>query len=109
MASQYIQTDESTVPVVDNDRTVPAKAINGASATASPSTVLLVRPWFQIEKYRPRTPRGYRGTFQSDGYEAYDQFCGIAGVRGAACWAHVRRKFVEACARTVPWPQKPSE
>ncbi len=36
MASQYIQTDESTVPVVDNDRTVPAKAINGASATASP-------------------------------------------------------------------------
>ena len=37
-----------------------------------------------------------RGTFQSDGYEAYEQFCGVYGVQGAACWAHARRKFVEA-------------
>lgn len=77
--------------------TVPAKAINGASATASPEHCSSGTTVVPDRKIPPENSSGgYRGTFQSDGYEAYDQFCGIAGVRGAACWAHVRRKFVEA-------------
>ena len=38
----------------------------------------------------------YRGVFQTDGYPVYDEFCEKNGVAGAACWAHVRRKFVSA-------------
>lgn len=43
---------------------------------------------------------GYRGTAVSDGYAAYQSLAGSLPVdatfRLAHCWAHVRRKFVEA-------------
>jgi transposase len=37
----------------------------------------------------------FEGILQTDGYAAYDQVGG-AGVIHAGCWAHSRRKFVEA-------------
>jgi transposase len=42
----------------------------------------------------------FEGILQTDGYAAYDQVGGV-GVVHAACWAHSRRKFVEA-ARLNP-------
>ncbi len=39
---------------------------------------------------------GFQGTLHSDGYRAYDSFCKANGVVWAGCWAHTRRKFVEA-------------
>ena len=56
--------------------------------------------WYDRGSRSKKTARellgDYRGTFQSDGYEAYEQFCGKRGGQGAACWAHARRKFVYA-------------
>ncbi|MEE0318065.1 MAG: transposase [Bacteroidales bacterium] len=37
----------------------------------------------------------YRGTVQTDGYEAYNTFEGAPDKRMLGCWAHVRRKFAE--------------
>ena len=37
--------------------------------------------------------QGYTGILQSDGYQAYDK---IQGAEPMGCWAHARRKFVEA-------------
>jgi transposase len=39
--------------------------------------------------------REFRGVLQTDGYSVYDKVGG-PGVVHAACWAHARRKFVEA-------------
>lgn len=39
---------------------------------------------------------GYRGNVQSDGYEAYEQFERMEGITVYGCWAHARRKFVDA-------------
>ena len=39
---------------------------------------------------------GYRGAVQTDGYEVYESFENTPGKRMIGCWAHVRRKFVEA-------------
>lgn len=39
---------------------------------------------------------GYRGAVQTDGYEVYESFEGAPGKMMIGCWAHVRRKFVEA-------------
>lgn len=40
---------------------------------------------------------GFQGTLQSDGYRAYESFCRKnQGVCWAGCWAHTRRKFIEA-------------
>lgn len=39
----------------------------------------------------------YQGILQSDGYRAYESFCNKrSGVLWAGCWAHTRRKFIEA-------------
>lgn len=40
--------------------------------------------------------RDYRGAIQSDGYEVYEKFTGLDGKTMLGCWAHARRKFVEA-------------
>lgn len=46
-----------------------------------------------IDKYL----EGFQGTLQSDGYRAYESFCNKnQGVCWAGCWAHTRRKFIEA-------------
>lgn len=39
---------------------------------------------------------GYRGSVQSDGYEAYDQFEKTEGITLYGCWAHARRKYFDA-------------
>jgi len=39
--------------------------------------------------------RHFAGILQTDGYSAYDKV-GAPGVVHAACWAHARRKFVDA-------------
>lgn len=40
--------------------------------------------------------RGYRGTIQTDGYGAYDQFEEDPHIQVIGCWAHARRKFSDA-------------
>ena len=39
---------------------------------------------------------GYHGNIQVDGYNVYDDFEKIEGITLYGCWAHARRKFVEA-------------
>jgi transposase len=40
---------------------------------------------------------GFKGTLHSDGYRAYESFCRkTQGVFWAGCWAHTRRKFIDA-------------
>lgn len=39
---------------------------------------------------------GYTGAIMTDGYQGYDELGSKEGVVHAACWAHVRRKFMEA-------------
>lgn len=38
----------------------------------------------------------YRGIMQCDGYAAYEQFEQMNGITLFSCWAHVRRKYVDA-------------
>ncbi|MBF0517498.1 MAG: transposase [Nitrospirae bacterium] len=39
---------------------------------------------------------GYEGYVQTDGYAGYDYLESIEGIVHVGCWAHARRKFVEA-------------
>jgi transposase len=36
----------------------------------------------------------FQGTLQADGYAGFDQIYAAGKIREAACWAHVRRKFL---------------
>ncbi len=42
------------------------------------------------------TLKNYQGYLQTDGYVAYDQFDGVPGITILNCWAHARRKFIDA-------------
>ncbi len=39
---------------------------------------------------------GFKGYFQVDGYDGYNRVCGPGGATRVGCWAHVRRKFMDA-------------
>lgn len=97
MASEYIQVDESTIPVIDNDKHKTRKGYEWCVRDGITGATFF---WYDRGSRSKKTAKellgGYHGVFQSDCYEAYDQFCGVNGVLGAACWAHARRKFVDA-------------
>lgn len=38
----------------------------------------------------------YQGYLQTDGYAGYNAVLGKKGINGLGCWAHARRKFVDA-------------
>jgi transposase len=43
-----------------------------------------------------RLLQGYQGYLMTDGYEGYNALANTKGIEHLVCWAHVRRKFVEA-------------
>jgi len=42
------------------------------------------------------TLKNYKGYLQTDGYAAYNQFDDVQGITTLNCWAHARRKFIDA-------------
>ena len=42
--------------------------------------------------------QGYQGHVHADAYSGYDELFRRSGIIEVACWAHVRRKFDEACS-----------
>ena len=56
--------------------------------------------WFAYSRdRRGEHPQGhlkeFRGTLQADGYAGFNELYESGGIREAACWAHVRRKFFD--------------
>ena len=97
MSSDYIQVDESTLPVIDNEKHRAVKGYMWAVRNALTGDVYF---HYDMGSRSGDTARkligGYRGAVQTDGYEVYESFENMPGKRMIGCWAHVRRKFVEA-------------
>src|SRR5659263_141434 len=43
-----------------------------------------------------RLLEGYKGYLMTDGYDGYNEIARTPGIERLACWAHVRRRFVDA-------------
>ena len=97
MSSEYIQVDESTLLVIDNEKHRAVKGYMWAVRDALTGSVYF---HYDMGSRSGDTARkligGYRGAVQTDGYEVYESFENAPGKRMIGCWAHVRRKFVEA-------------
>ena len=97
MKKDYIQVDESTLPVIDNEKHRAVKGYMWAVRDAVGGDV-----YFHYDmgsrsgETASRLIGKYRGAVQTDGYEVYESFENAPGKRMIGCWAHVRRKFVEA-------------
>jgi len=97
MKSDYIQVDESLIPVIDNEK---HKARKGYLWCVRDAITGALYFYYDLGSRSSKVARtlldGYHGSVQTDGYEAYDQFEKSKDIRLLACWAHARRKFVES-------------
>ena len=97
LSAPYIQVDESTVPVIDNEKSKTRKGYMWCVRDASGSGV-----FFHYDMGSRGTQvamsllKDYQGAIQSDGYDVYNKFIGMEGKTMLGCWAHARRKFVDA-------------
>lgn len=104
LGSDYIQVDETTIPVLDKDR-------SGATrkgyhwVVRSPENRQL---FFHYDKGSRAQYvvvdllKDFKGTVQSDGYGAYDIYEKKQDVLLLGCWAHARRKFEQALGNDPP-------
>ena len=97
LSRNYIQVDESTLPVIDNEKHRAVKGYMWCTRAVENNLVVFhydmgSRSYETARKLL----RGYRGTIQTDGYNAYDQFESDLHIQVIGCWAHVRRKWSDA-------------
>ncbi|HEY2910308.1 MAG TPA: IS66 family transposase [Gemmataceae bacterium] len=97
-----IHADESPVTLLQPRRTAYAWLYLGDAR--NPYTLFDVTAG-RGEEYPAAFLSGYAGFVHADGYTGYNPIHG-SGARHLGCWAHVRRKFVEARAND---PVKASE
>ena len=97
LSSEYVQVDESVMPVIDNEKHKARKGYEWCVRDGITGDVMF---WYDRGSRGHHVAReilgGYRGNVQCDGYEAYDQFERMPGITVHGCWAHVRRKFVDS-------------
>ena len=93
----YIQVDESTLPVIDHEK---HRAVKGymwcVRAVEGNLVVFHYDMGSRSHETARKLLRGYRGTIQTDGYGAYDQFESDPHIQVIGCWAHARRKWSDA-------------
>ncbi len=97
LRGEYIQVDESTIPVIDNEKHRTVKGYMWCVRDALHGSVCFSYDFGSRSKTTAhRLLLGYHGNVQVDGYNVYDDFEKIDGITLYGCWAHARRKFVEA-------------
>lgn len=98
MASDYIQMDETIIPVLDKDK--PGSTRKGYHwIVRSPELNMLFFHYDQgsrAQRVAIDLLRYYRGAVQSDGYNAYNIYENKDNVLLLGCWAHARRKFEQS-------------
>lgn len=97
LSSDYIQVDESTVPVINNEKQKAVKAYLWVVRSVMDKLVFFhYDKGSRAQKVVIELLRNYQGAVQTDGYEAYSIYENKKGVLLLGCWAHARRKFKEA-------------
>ncbi len=97
MSSEYIQIDESVIPVIDNEKHMARKGYEWCVRDGITGDVMFYYDRGTREYAVAREILGnYKGNVQSDGYGAYDQFENYPDITMYGCWCHARRYFVNA-------------
>ena len=99
LAGPVIHCDETVVQVLKEPGKSPtSQSYMWAQSGGPPNKAVTL---FDYRSSRSgRVPlellQGYRGYLMTDGYEGYNAIAQQEGIEHLCCWAHVRRKFVEA-------------
>lgn len=99
LSTDYIQVDESTLPVIDNEKRRAVKGYLWVVRNPDNGEVFFhYDRGSRSEKTAMVLLHGFNGAIQSDGYQVYKRFEALDGKLMLGCWAHARRKFDEALA-----------
>ena len=104
LESGYVQVDETPVKFLDPDQK-KGKSTQGYLWVVGKPGGNVVFDWRLSRRHDEATSLldGFEGVLQSDGYAAYENFANERKcVMRVACFAHVRRKFVEAIKEDPP-------
>lgn len=97
LATDYIQVDETTLPIVHEEK---HKTIKGyiwlVRSVMQPLQFFHYDGGSRAQKVVLPLLEGFCGALQTDGYEVYEMYEDKKGVLPLGCWAHARRKFEEA-------------
>ncbi|MCB0468384.1 MAG: IS66 family transposase [Aequorivita sp.] len=97
LESDYIQCDETTVPIINNEKHKTIKGYLWMVRAVMPDLVFFhYDHGSRAQKVALQLFKHYQGVLQTDGYAVYDIYENKKGVLPIGCWAHARRKFDEA-------------
>lgn len=97
LESDYIQVDESTIPVINNEKHKAQKAYLWMVRSVMDNLVFFhYDKGSRAQKVVVDLLKNYQGAVQTDGYQAYSIYEQKKGVLLLGCWAHARRKFSES-------------
>ncbi len=99
-----IHMDETVVQVLkEKDRAPTSNSYMWVQTGGPPDKPVVLYDYdpSRSAKVPTRLLEGFTGYLMTDGYDGYNAIAATPGVERLACWAHVRRRFVEA-ARVQP-------
>lgn len=97
LSSDYIQSDETTIPIINNEKHKAVKGYIWMVRAVMRDLVFFHYDYgSRAQKVALHLFKDYQGVIQSDGYAVYDIYENKNGVLPIGCWAHSRRRFAEA-------------
>jgi transposase len=97
--SALIHMDETVVQVLKEKDKAPTSNSYMWVQTGGPPDKLVVLYDYDASRsgtVPTRLLEGYKGYLMTDGYDGYNDIARTVGIERLACWAHVRRRFVDA-------------
>ena len=99
LESAYLHMDETTVQVLrEPNRQASTKSymwVRLAKRESKPIVLFDYRP-SRAGDIPVELLEGFQGYLQTDDYKAYNKIATTEGITQLGCWAHARRKFIEA-------------
>ena len=97
LSTDYIQSDETTIPIIDNEKHKTVKGYIWLVRAVMRDLVFFhYDHGSRAQKVALHLFKDYQGVIQTDGYAVYDMYENKKGVLHIGCWAHCRRRFDEA-------------
>lgn len=97
LSKDYIQSDETTIPIVDNEKQKAVKGYLWLVKDIETNQVFFhYNEGSRGQKVVIQLFKDYKGAIQTDGYAGYNILEKFEGITTLNCWCHTRRYFDRA-------------
>ena len=97
LQTNYLAVDETPIKVLDKAKKgTTHQGYYWVYYNTQSRQVLFKYQTGRAAQWPKETLKNYQGYLQTDGYTAYGQFDNVEGITTLNCWAHARRKFIDA-------------